>query len=443
MTVNRRAAQLLDATCDGIISAMRRHLPGGPYRDYATWAFSASNQRRNEFLQVNGLIQLATMTVTLLRGLVDDEAWPLLERYAVKMNVYQFFETISDNIAIGLGVPGLDQAASQRLELVTAFNRAMMRVLEPDEPSPAVLLLSGRPKLAASQASAFDQSLAASKHAGIAEEYARYRAAQGQAAVDPSEIEFGLWGALIVNAEAGREVIEALDGTHTQHFFADGLRNRYRAVDRCLRAPDLPRLELASLGAHSILVSPSLGYFAAVLAEVLGASSAYPSVISDGSLGEVLSHAALMVRLQNDIGPRLLRMAPVQHSAIIHRFSHRLHERRLVEPADALSLVVEEAAVDAAFTRLHKDLVSKEFNVALWHPRRATDAPGAIMALGESLGYFSELYVRHGGALAAGLAGLDERLGDRRVSTVISRFVKFHERLYSNRYTDRLGEYAI
>ncbi|MBB5870783.1 hypothetical protein F4553_004162 [Allocatelliglobosispora scoriae] len=422
---------------------MRKHLPAGPYRDYATWAFSTENPRRGEFLQVNGLIQLATMNVTLLRGLVDDESWPLVERYAVTMNVYQFFETISDNISMGLGVPDLDHAANQRLELVSAFNRAMLRVLEPGEATPAVLLLSGPPKHAAGQASAFDQSLSAGKHAGIVEEYARYRAAHGHPPIDHTEIEFGLWGALVVNAEAGREVIKALDGTHTQPFFADGLRSRYRAVDRCLRGPDLPRLELAGLGAHSILVSPTLGYFASVLAELVAANPAYRSVLWDGSLGEVLSHASLLVRLQNDIGPRLLRMAPVQHSAIIHRLSNRMHERRLVEPADVLSLVIEEAEIDPAFTRLHKDLISREFNVALWHPRRSTSAASAVLALGESLGYFSDLYQRHGGALAAGLTGLDERLGDRRVSTVVSRFVKFHERLYSNRYTDRLGEYAI
>ena len=45
--------------------------------------------------------------------------------------------------------------------------------------------------------------------------------------------------------------------------------------------------------------------------------------------------------------------------------------------------------------------------------------------------------------MTAGLAALDDRLGDRRMTTVIERFVRFHERMYSHRYTERTGEYAV
>jgi hypothetical protein len=443
MSVNRRAAQLLSGTCDAVIGAMARYLPAGPYRDFASWAYSAQNPRRLEFLQAGGLIQVATMNVTLLGGLVEGDAWAETERYAVIMNAYQAFETISDNLGMGLGAPRLDEPARERLGLLASFNRSILRALEPGYTAPALLLLSGAPQQAAARASAFDQSLAGGTHAGVVEEYAKFVRQHGNADVNPTEIEFGLWGALVVNIEMARETVSALTGLATQQIYLDGLRNRYIAVDRCLRGPDLPRLELAGLGARTILVSPTLAYFAAILGEIISQPPAYRSIVADGSLGDLLTDAALLVRLQNDIGPRLLRLTAPQQSALLHRLTVRMHEARLVSAEEVLALLVAEAEADAAFTRLHKDLASEEFNLALWHPRRAEDAPSALRAFGESLGYFSTLYQQHSTRLATGIAMLDERLGDRRIGMVIDRFVRFHERLYSNRYTDRLGEYAI
>jgi hypothetical protein len=66
-----------------------------------------------------------------------------------------------------------------------------------------------------------------------------------------------------------------------------------------------------------------------------------------------------------------------------------------------------------------------------------------LSALGDSLRYLSRLYAQHADRLAAGLAALDQRLGDRRMTTLIERFVRFHERMYSHRYTEPAGEYAI
>ncbi|NUR72525.1 MAG: hypothetical protein HOU81_17045 [Hamadaea sp.] len=441
MPANRRAAQLQEATCEAIINAVRRHLPKSAYREFTLWAFSSSNPRRHEYLQVTGLTQLVTMNVTLVGGLVDAAGWPVVERKLALMNAYQYFETIADNVAMGLGAPVLSEAGRERLELVTAFNRAMIQVLSSGRGTPAVLLLSGHPQRIARRASAFDLSLSAVKHAGIAEEYARHRA--GESLNLPGEVEFGLWGALVADIETCRDVADAMDGSPVGELIRDGLVSRYRAVDRTLRAPSLARMELASLGAHSILVAPTLAYGIGVLAEAVRADEALPAVVSDGLLTDVLFDAALLVRLQNDVGTRLLRMAGVQQAALVHRLTRRAVERRKTLAADALALLVEEAQTEAALTRLHKDIANEEVNVALWHARRAADTDGALRAFGESLGYLADLYTQHYGRLTAGLSALDERLGDRRVSTVIERFVKFHERMYAHRYTEKYGEYAI
>jgi len=443
MPANRRAAHLQEATCEAIISAVRRHLPKSAYRDFTLWAFSPGNPRRHDYLQVTGLTQLVTMNVTLVGGLVDADAWPVVEQKLALMNAYQYFETIADNVAMGLGAPVLSASRRERLELVTAVNRAMVQVLSPGRRTPAVLLLSGHPQRIARRASAFDLSLSAVKHAGIAEEYARHRSGEAELFNLPGEVEFGLWGALVADVETCRDVAEATQSSPVATVVRDGLVSRYRAVDRTLRAPSLSRMELATLGAQSILVSPTLAYGIGVLDDALSEESTLAAVVADGLLTDVLFDAALLVRLQNDVGSRLLRMAGVQQAALVHRLTRRAVERRKVQAADALALLVEEAQNEAALTRLHKDIVNEEVNVALWHARRAVDADGALRAFGESLGYLTDLYTQHYGRLTAGLATLDESLGHRRFSTVIERFVKFHERMYAHRYTERIGEYAI
>lgn len=443
MPANRRAAHLQEATCQAITAAVRRHLPAGGYRDFTLWAFSQANPRRHDYLQVTGLTQLVTMNVTLLGGLVDADGWPAVEQKLALMNAYQFFETIADNVAMGLGGPDLRGPARERLELVTAVNRAMLHVLTPGRRSPAVLLLSGPPRVIAQRASAFGLSLSAAKHAGIAEEYARHTTAGGGSPNLAEDVEFSLWSALVADVETCREMVDAMAGNPVGELLRDGIAARYRAVDRTLRAPGLARMELATLGAQTIMVAPTLAYGIGVLAETVATVPALPAVVADGSLADVLFDAALLVRLQNDVGTRLLRMAGVQQAALVHRLTRRAVERGKVQAGDALTLLVEEAQTEVALTRLHKDIANDEVNIALWHARRSGDAEDALRALGDSLQYFSGLYAQHLGRLTAGVAMLDERLGDRRVSTVIERFVKFHERMYAHRFTDRVGEYAI
>jgi hypothetical protein len=443
MPANRRAVQLQEGTCQTIVAAVQQHVPPSAYRDFTVWALSPDNPRRGDYLQMMGLTQLVTMNVTLFGGLVDPDAWHAVQHHMELMNSYQFFETITDNVAMGLGSPALAGAGADRLEVITALNRAMIQALTPGRSQPAVLLLSGSPRDAARRASAFDLSLAMAKHASIAEEYARYRARLGACPYLPEEVEYGLWGALVVNVELCREVAQAISDNPIGPLVRDGLISRYRSVDRCLRGLSLSRIELATLGAQSIMVLPTLAYGIGVLWRAASSPPELRAILADGALADVLFDAALLVRLQNDVGTRLLRMSGVQQASLVHRLTRRAVERRMVEAADALTLLVEEARTEISLTRLHKDIVNDEFNVALWHARRAGDADGALRAFGDSIGYFSGLYAMHSGRLATGLAALDERVGDRRTTTVIERFVRFHERMYSYPYTERIGEYAI
>ncbi|MFC7243552.1 hypothetical protein ACFQO7_13800 [Catellatospora aurea] len=438
MPTNRRAAQLLAATCSALAETIRRHMPAGPYRDFTAWAYSADNPRRHEYLQSTGVIQLVTMNTRMLTGLVEEDDWPTMLHHAGRMNAYQVFEVVSDDLAIGLGHPVLDAAQTRRLDLIGALNRAMLQALAPGRNTPAMLLLSGPARDAARHASGFEQSLVKSKRAGMAEDYARHVGADAPLLQD---VEYGLWAALVANVESCRDLVDGIDGTPTASLVRQGLADRYRAVERTLRAEHLSRLDLAALGGQSILVLPTLAYFVCVLNDLLAPVPAHRAVLADGTLSDVLSDAALLVRLQNDLGTRLLRMPPVQQHALINRVARTCD----ADGRDTAEAALDQLATDpdTAFNRLQKDIVNGEANIALWHARRAPDATGALTALADSLTYHAGLYGLHSARLAAGLAALDARLPDRRATTLIDRFVRFHEHMYSHAHTNPLGEYAI
>jgi hypothetical protein len=411
------------ATLAALTEAATRYMPAGPYRDFAIWVCSAKNPRQREFLQAAGIHQLIDMGNTLLVGNVDDDHWPAMLRHTSLMNAYQILEVISDDLAIGLGNATLDDRDRLRRGLVSSVNRAMIETLTPGRRQPAVLLLAGPARAAAKQTSGFEHSSNRGIR-GFAAEYALFLAAQGNKVPPPEEIEFGLWPALVANVETCRELMDQMEGTATASLLRESLINRYRAVDRVLFAQHLSRLELACLGAQTILVAPALAFMLGALMEKVYPVDEYTKIITDGGINDVLADAALMIRLLNDVGTRLLRLPAVRQAAAVQAITGRDGEKGLE--------LLRDHGHDPVFARLHQDLTNGESNVALWHARRANGHEQVWLALAESLAYFANLYAQHSARLSAGLVELDERLGDRRASSVIERLVRFHENLYSH-----------
>jgi len=420
MTTNRRAAQLLVATRTALTEAIGQHMPAGAYRNFVTWAFSSRNPRQRDFLEATGVLHLIDLTTTLFSGLIEDDDWPAMLSLTGRMNSYQVLDVVSDNLALGLAGPKLDETALQRRALVSSVNRAMIEALTPGRSTPAILLLAGHAQQAAQAASMFSQSLAAAKYAEIAEDYATYLTETGRQAPSVRELEFGVWPSLVAGLEVCRDLAQTLEGTATAGLLRQRLADRYRSVERTLFAEHLSRLELAALGAQTIPAGPMLAFFLGAVVEKLQPAKAYPATVTDGSILETLTDAALLVRLLHDIGTPLLRLASVQQA---------LRLRRLDDSGDLFhALAVTD---DPAFTRLQKDVRNAESNVVLWHARRAASPPAAWTALAESLIYYSAMYSQHSARLERGLVELDDRLGDRRASAIIERLVRFHERMYA------------
>jgi hypothetical protein len=412
-------------------------MPRSALRDYYLWGLNPDQPYHDFFIRAIGVNQLANLTAMLLDGLVEDDDWPALMPHAVAMNVYQVYEVISDNLGIGvldlLDDPDPDPAAQR--ELLRGFNAAMVRRLN-GSPEPAAGLLAGLADCAA-RFSAFDHSLAGRTHHRLAAAFATDGAAS---ASQISEVEFGLWPALVANIESCVALADRLDGSPIGEEVRDGLVLRYGAVSRALCGRHLPLVELAAVGAQAILVVPTLGYYVGVLTELGKPVPAMIDVVQDGTLPEVLYDAAVLVRLLNDLGPGLLQPYPQPRQALL-RALHTAYEAA-PNRYPSFGPLLLHAAPARLGARLSKDLRHREFNVCLYGLRHATSVPEALVTFADSLDYFARLHTVHHNRLERALDRLTVRLGDARVSALVERFVRFHEKLYARPYTDASGDYA-
>ncbi|GAA5158556.1 hypothetical protein GCM10023321_38510 [Pseudonocardia eucalypti] len=420
-------------TRERLARALDAYLPGEEYRAYYRWALSAANPDRELFCRINALDQLANLTASVLAGLDEGTDWPTLVGHAAPVNLYQVFEVVSDNLGIGLAAPGADPV---RRELVLAFDAEVAAELRSPTGRPATELLADlrRP---ASVVSAFEQSLRPKEHRMVAR---RYADGPGRPTVD--ELDATVWDGLVANVESGRDVLTALAGTRTEPIVRDRTVYRYAAVDRTLGASALSREELLETSVHTILVTPTLGYFASVFGEILSSDPGYPAVLADGSLVAAFDTAALLVRLLNDVGTPLLEMSRAERAALVDGLRPRFAENG---SDSAIPLLAAASGAVPALNRLRKDLIHGELNVCLYEVHRATGAREGLEVFLDVLELCADRYARARKLFASQLSGLDTRLRERRGVEVARRFVAFHERLYSRPYDAprSSGDYAI
>jgi hypothetical protein len=432
----RRLEQTLAVTVAGLAASLQRHMPAGAYRDFYLWAISPENPAQAAYLRAIALSQLVKMTVELLDGIVDEPDWQPLLAHTVPMNVYQIYEVVSDNLAIGLaGAHCEDPHAGRRRRLLIGFNRAMAARLQGERAPAAQLLAPLQP--AAAGVSLFDQSLIGDSHRTFVQTYRERRHD-----VPPDHLEYAGWAALVANVEAGADLARSLWACRGGELVRRGLIGRYEAVNRLLQRETLTLRQLADAGTYSILVIPTLAYYITVLAELVRPLDRFARIIADGSLAAVLADAALIVRLLNDLGTGLIRLAPEEQAALCERL-RAVAERQPGPARRGTDMLFSTAQPAGLLTRIHKDVTFGEFNVCLYHLADTRSAGETFAVFRHNLAYFSRLYRQAGARLESGLAELSERAGEDWISRLIERFVRFHEVLYSHSYASDAGEYAI
>ncbi|MEO0599349.1 MAG: hypothetical protein AAF126_24775, partial [Chloroflexota bacterium] len=189
---------------------------------------------------------------------------------------------------------------------------------------------------------------------------------------------------------------------------------------------------------HSILVIPVLAYYVGVIAEVIKRNDAFNDVLTDDSLKTALYDAALLVRLLNDLGTGLLTQQ-TERTLLRHQLLKQVSKPRTRTFIQALEVVAKK---NVALTRLNKDIQHGEFNIGLAKMIDVSASKVAVEDFMELLDQFANTYDTHYNRMLSLSAGLSERLGTDFASQLIIRFVKFHEKVYSQRFDTQDGDYA-
>jgi hypothetical protein len=432
----QKLEQMIDATGTGYEAAVRSHMPACPYRDFLLWGMSRQNPHQPAVMQLIGAVQSSKLMVNLLAGLTGrEETWQRLLRASMTMNGWQLLEIISDNLAMGLAgnLTGDSESDATRRALLHAFNTLMAERLKNE-----ISAASARDALSnfcPGEVSLFRQHLSPLKFRSLAETFIREK---GGAL---SEIEYAACPHLIANIEAGRDVINAVGVVPIRSLVRDCLIARYKGVNKLLEQDECSLEEIFDIGAYTILVIPTLGYYISELIQSTGIEPRLDQLIDEGILAGALYDAALLVRLQNDIGTKLLTFDASNRLMLLRELEERGQERK---GASLGELLVRIGSEYAPLNRIWKDACLGEFNLCLSGIGDARFSREALSAFDQRIALLAKVYAAHKVKLASGLRKINGGLKDSRVSQIILRFVRFHERLYDGHYHDTIdGDYAV
>lgn len=434
MTPELLLKKTLDLTLRGLEQSIRGHMPEGAARDYCLWALSAEDAVRTRWLEVMGIPQLIQLTLKLLEGTVPETGWEQLLTATVPMNVYQIYEIISDNLAIGLGSRvANDTSHDERRQVLLAFNTAMVQRLQ-GAPERAETLLAPM-RSTVEQLSTYEQSLNPTKHREIAQIYLRQTGK-----LNAGELERAVWPGLLANIESCAELVRSSSDMAICPLLTQALIGRYRGVSSLLEDPGMAFSRRIHIGVDTILVEATLAYYLGVMGERILRLEGFRQQVEDGLVAEVLYYTAQLLRLLNDLGPSLVNQSDKERSD----FFRGLASQSRAPATQPLGELLRENAVrsGAVLTRLVKDLEHREFNICLYG---LTDVPvaRALPVLEQRLAHAAQVYTqgyqRH--LMLAEL--LNTRLRSESLGLVLLRFVRFHEKLYSRPYTEQAGEYAV
>jgi hypothetical protein len=433
MNQTQRYEDALNATLSALDTSLHDDMPAGPYRDFFLWAISSENPHRDSWFETTGTQQIVRLSVALLDNLLDDEQWDYARLYYPLLNVFFIYECMSDNLAIGLADPNVqDEMAPQRRKLVYAFNNAMVNTAHTITRRAEGTL---RPLFSDTLGiSNFDQSLNREKFLTSALAFLETRDD-----LVLEDIEYSVWPVLVANMESFKGVIRAIHEP-VNTLLRTGLGNRYWSINRQLDDMTMTLPELVNSGAWAILVAPTLAYYSVLMIEALQLDDRLAPLIETHALEEAVFDAALLVRLLNDLGPLVTLNAREQKAAIdLLMARYRKNPQDFDRIHDLLETTDE---IRHLLTRIRKDVQHGEFNVALYN---LADKPPmtALLTFQSRVAYFCQIYVRRREHLEQTLDAISKILGDDRISTMILRMITFHQVMYTYEHTTPKGEFAV
>lgn len=420
-------------THEGFINSLHSYLPRPAWRDFCVWGLSEENPAQAKFAGLLGLPQLTALMVYLLGDCVPTESAQIMGIYSIPLGNYLTWEVISDNLAIGLAHRDpSDDTFHTRRELLLRFNQAMIDVLNGAQD----VSLDAEFSLA-EQISAFERSLSPEKYRTFAHHYLKTAMDVTQA-----DLEFTVWDGLVANLKAASVLMNTLEDAAVYECVRQGLIRRYQAVSALLEDDHKTLQKQLELGADSILVVPTLAYCIGVMGEQVYGITNFELLVEDEMFQAALQKAAILVRMTNDVGTRLLLGKAKERDSLMVELREIYEQSPESYPSLRALIGAVAERFDPILTRLQKDIERGEFNLLL----NGTDdmsVPDALTHMHTWLHEFAYLYQCHRMELSHLCNLLEDRFVVLELACILIRFVEFHEWLYSNSYQTAEGEYAV
>ena len=435
--------KIIDATIRQIRKFAQDYLPASPLKTFLT---DEKNIYLVQYLDIISVKQIAELEISLFAD-IDEQTFDHIAEHMALVNACLAFETISDDLAAGTigSIDEMDNTAEMQLDVLNEFNNRMIDKLNGDSRRAEVLLsLNELTRKKMEKLSSFEQSLSPSTIRRPFELYCQN--------INPTlalnDLGRSIFPILILNIETFYAALQAIEGHAIHELLKEKLIARYQAVNRLFANTDgsLPRDDLLELGADTILVTAASAYFIGIL-EKYSPIPQLQSVIKSGSLAATLDGAAKLVRLLNDLGAKPLQLTPEQ----LDRFSAEIKSYYNSASFQGktfskfLSHVCEQPRYKNLLSRLYKDNSLREANVLLDREnlRNMTDIPGAIDKLIDFIKDYSRIYNDLRENLLESLHTLGKHLQDKKIVSLIYRWVVFHERLYSKDFKTTRGDYGV
>jgi hypothetical protein len=429
-----KVQQALGVTLSGFESSLHRHMPDSPYRSFYLWGLRQENDFSKTWQEVIGIPQFVNLTVYLLADFVKEDDWERLLEFSSVMNSYLIYETLSDNLAIGLEhVPRgrTQESYTLQREVLYNFNNAAIMRLEGSDLSTSQLL---QPSFHTMQnISCFAQSLTQEELSALATQFA---VQYPHMTLD--DVEYGAWPALVANIEACCEVADIMQDSLLSTILRKGLAWRYQAVNRLLLPDELPVNQVVDVSTYAILVIPVLSFYISVLMEALYPNDRLILAVQNAKLAKALYDAALLVRLLNDIGTQLLVNEEARRASLEVLRS----KAQKTASASIYDLLLDTSDKFNFLTRIRKDICYGEFNISLRNIQEADGRTEAIELLDTSLTHFAHVYAKVRKRMMISLDEIAQLMQDDTASKLITKFVKFHEYLYDQPFDTQAGDYA-
>lgn len=439
MNKNNNALYLeMISTAAGYIStAISKYLPESTQKNFMLWVLTDENPYQESYLRMLGVAGSIELEIFLFKKIINVKTLKKLAGSIALLNTYFAFETLSDNIAIGLGdaTKKDNSIYNVQRELLIGFNDAIIRKLRGDNNSVINLLKPFEPLTY--KISAYQKCLMPKQMYEFAAEYQKL---YPHASLE--ELEYCYFSILILNIHTCLNLVDSLQGHPLNTILKNSLIDRYEAVNEIIKSDHQITLEkLADLGAKSMLVMPSLAFCIGALDNIISHPSLHKA-IENGSLIDNLYTAALLVRLLNDIGTNFLNIGAKDLQKLYLHFNEMLRHKEYNSIFEFLNNVSSANEFYNLMPRIRKDIQLGEFNICLDHLNISEDNVIALKEFFTRIKFFSMLYKKRKKFPNKISTLITNNFADKKINQIIVNFVKFHQAMYSKEYETKFGDYA-